>query len=385
MKINKEKYDELQSVPLNIRKACLAASWKSWSRPFVVKADGDFRIVTLNIFNRLTAAFLRIFHINYFNRILGAKEVTLVNRAELIQADQKAGAIFEKNVLRSVKQPIADQFNTQQLQTNFFNWVERARSQGHFTPGHEGHIKAQFQKHFSSVRNVAAAESGKTHFFQWVQRALTDGHFNQGQVNHIQTSFEKAFNFCKPAAAAPQPGQGTLESIARKDHFVWFYDSTNSLTYFLGNFYPCRIAIYGHTFACSEAAFQAAKFAHNPILMAQFSNLDGDAAWRKAGELNRQGHMRADWMQIRDRVMDEVLEAKFRQNPHLSQALLATGRAYLVEHNNRKGKDSHWSDDHDGSGENMLGKVLMAVRHRLGGEPAGQPPQKYWDFVRSGR
>lgn len=278
---------------------------------------------------------------------------------------------------------IADPFNAQQLQTNFFGWVERARSQGHFTQGHEGHIKAQFQKHFASVNNVSGAENGKTQFFAWVGRAKIDGHFNQGQVKHIQESFEKAFSYCKPAAAATQTDHGTLARIAQRDHFVSFYDSSNSLTYFLGNFYPCRIALYGQTFACSEAAFQAAKFSHSPQLMAQFSSLGGDAAWRRAGELRAQ--IRSDWMQVRDSIMDEVLEAKFRQNPQLSQALLATGRAYLVEHNNRKGKDTHWSDDHDGSGENMLGKLLMGVRHRLGGEPAASPPQQYREFIRSGR
>ncbi|MCE5317667.1 MAG: hypothetical protein LLG04_09985 [Parachlamydia sp.] len=105
MKINKEIYHSLQSVPVNIRKACLEASWKSWSRPFVVRADGNFRVVTLNIFNRLAAAFLRIFHIDYFKRILGAKEVTPVKREELVQADQKVVAIFEKNVVPPV-QPV---------------------------------------------------------------------------------------------------------------------------------------------------------------------------------------------------------------------------------------------------------------------------------------
>jgi predicted NAD-dependent protein-ADP-ribosyltransferase YbiA (DUF1768 family) len=42
--------------------------------------------------------------------------------------------------------------------------------------------------------------------------------------------------------------------------------------------------------------------------------------------------------------------------------LLATGDADLIEHT---ATDAYWGDGGDGSGRNMLGKILMEVRARL--------------------
>jgi predicted NAD-dependent protein-ADP-ribosyltransferase YbiA (DUF1768 family) len=41
---------------------------------------------------------------------------------------------------------------------------------------------------------------------------------------------------------------------------------------------------------------------------------------------------------------------------------VATGDAVIVEHSQ---KDRYWGDAGDGSGENMLGKILMEVREEL--------------------
>jgi endogenous inhibitor of DNA gyrase (YacG/DUF329 family) len=65
--------------------------------------------------------------------------------------------------------------------------------------------------------------------------------------------------------------------------------------------------------------------------------------------------------------MRRVLRAKFDQNPHLKTQLVSTGRAYLNEHNPQIGRDRFWSDNNDGSGLNMLGKLLMELRGSYGG------------------
>jgi ribA/ribD-fused uncharacterized protein len=49
--------------------------------------------------------------------------------------------------------------------------------------------------------------------------------------------------------------------------------------------------------------------------------------------------------------------------------LLATGEAKLVEHTSN---DAYWGDGGDGSGKNMLGRVLMEVRERLRAQEAEQ-------------
>jgi len=60
--------------------------------------------------------------------------------------------------------------------------------------------------------------------------------------------------------------------------------------------------------------------------------------------------------------MKEVIVAKFTQNVELKASLLATGNKLLVEHTTR---DSYWGDGGDGTGQNRLGHILMAVRSEM--------------------
>lgn len=62
--------------------------------------------------------------------------------------------------------------------------------------------------------------------------------------------------------------------------------------------------------------------------------------------------------------MREVVRAKFEQHPALLGLLLSTGDAEIVEHTRN---DAYWGDGGDGSGLNMLGRILMEVRQELGG------------------
>ncbi len=58
---------------------------------------------------------------------------------------------------------------------------------------------------------------------------------------------------------------------------------------------------------------------------------------------------------------------RFSKNILLKEILLATGNAFLIEHNEAVGRDDYWSDTGNGIGKNMLGKILMEVRGKLSG------------------
>jgi N-glycosidase YbiA len=60
--------------------------------------------------------------------------------------------------------------------------------------------------------------------------------------------------------------------------------------------------------------------------------------------------------------MRKAVTAKFEQHPELTRLLLGTGDALLVENTSN---DDYWGDGGDGSGRNMLGRILMEVRQRL--------------------
>ena len=71
--------------------------------------------------------------------------------------------------------------------------------------------------------------------------------------------------------------------------------------------------------------------------------------------------LRADWEDKKDKIMYDILEAKF-SNKRLAQKLLATGNAKLVEGNTWG--DTYWGACR-GQGKNKLGKLLMKVRKKL--------------------
>ena len=125
---------------------------------------------------------------------------------------------------------------------------------------------------------------------------------------------------------------------------------------FLSNFYPAKVEIDGVCYQNTEAAFQAQKCI-NPADRVEFSDLSAVKAKRKG----RQVKLRPDWDAVRLSVMEEVVRAKFMQNPNLAVRLVATGMMPLVEGNSFG--DTFWGvDARTGKGENNLGKILMKVR-----------------------
>ncbi|MAQ95396.1 MAG: hypothetical protein CMM84_17960 [Rhodothermaceae bacterium] len=159
---------------------------------------------------------------------------------------------------------------------------------------------------------------------------------------------------------------------------------------FLGNFWPCTLTIQppgkpAGTFQTAEAAFQATKWWDDDAVRHRFEAAKtGDEAYSiKSGlsgadpsyaGFSRPGPHIPPYDEAREGAMWAVLSAKFAA-PAFTAGLLATGDAYLLEHNESATRDRYWSDGRDGRGENRLGLQLMALRATLGGSgvPAGAP------------
>lgn len=143
---------------------------------------------------------------------------------------------------------------------------------------------------------------------------------------------------------------------------IQFYHQNRSYGFF-SNFAPYPISIKGKNWPTTEHYFQAQKFAGTPHEEAiRQAKTPGDAA--QMGR-DRQRPLRPDWEQIKDGIMGEALYAKFTQHPDLQQHLLDTGTAQIVEHTRN---DFYWGDGGDGSGQNKLGQLLMAVRDQIRAE-----------------
>ena len=157
------------------------------------------------------------------------------------------------------------------------------------------------------------------------------------------------------------PGGGSSMRIIHFYHEADLYGA-------FSNFAPYPIELGGKTWPTSEHYFQAAKFAgtehEDEILKAKTAGL----AARMGREPRRP--VRADWDAVKDDIMLTVMRAKFTQHADIRKLLLDTGNAELVEHTY---KDSYWGDGGDGSGKNMLGKMLMQVRDELRAPASGKP------------
>lgn len=145
---------------------------------------------------------------------------------------------------------------------------------------------------------------------------------------------------------------------------VRFYSVSDEFGWF-SNFAPFPIRVEGERWPTSEHYFQAQKFedrayrkriqqARTPMLAAQLGR-------------DRKQKLRRDWESVKVGVMRAAVLAKFSQHEELRELLLSTGDARIVEHTEN---DDYWGDGGDGSGKNMLGRLLMEVREQL---RAGSP------------
>jgi ribA/ribD-fused uncharacterized protein len=137
----------------------------------------------------------------------------------------------------------------------------------------------------------------------------------------------------------------------------------------LSNFAPSPINMItvtatDHVSIC----YPTAEHAYQAYKSRAVSDRQRVAGAKTAGEAKRMGRsipLRENWDYIKFKVMQDVLEAKFSQNPVLRADLLRTGNAILVEGN-------HWHDQIWGSctcpkhaqvsGQNALGVLLMYQR-----------------------
>jgi ribA/ribD-fused uncharacterized protein len=126
------------------------------------------------------------------------------------------------------------------------------------------------------------------------------------------------------------------------------------------NFAPYPIELRGKVWPTVEHYFQSQKFHgtdNEEMIRLEKSPMKAAIMGR-----DRSRPIRADWEEIKDQVMREALRAKISQHGVVRRALLATGNAEIIEHTRN---DNYWADGGDGSGKNMLGRLLMEIREEL--------------------
>ena len=138
-----------------------------------------------------------------------------------------------------------------------------------------------------------------------------------------------------------------------------FYSVSDEFGEF-SNFAAYPITLDGERWPTSEHYFQAQKFADQSYRQ-KIRKANSPMLAARLGR-DRKQKLRRDWEAVKVGIMRDAVLAKFTQHDELRALLLSTGDAKLVEHTTN---DDFWGDGGDGSGRNMLGRILMQVRDSL--------------------
>ncbi|KAH9580958.1 NADAR protein [Trypanosoma melophagium] len=108
--------------------------------------------------------------------------------------------------------------------------------------------------------------------------------------------------------------------------------------------------------------FLSERFSDSPLALAIQSATSVWELDRLVREAEKNGFQREDWNRVKVDVMLLGNYMKFKQNDAARNLLLETGDRLIVDHT---ATDDFWGDRGDGTGKNILGIILMAVRERL--------------------
>lgn len=136
--------------------------------------------------------------------------------------------------------------------------------------------------------------------------------------------------------------------------------------WFLSNMCESPVNVDHVTYPTVENAYQASKTLDHDARV-QFATCNCWEAKQRGGK-NAKKHgfttleVRADWNDVKEDVMERLLQQKFTPGSDLAKKLLATGDEVIIHYNEHG--DFYWGVCKD-RGENKLGLLLMKIRNGL--------------------
>lgn len=141
---------------------------------------------------------------------------------------------------------------------------------------------------------------------------------------------------------------------------IYFY-STKEVPYgCFSNFAAYPFELDGMTWRTVEHYFQAQKFVGTPHVE-ELRQVSSPMVVARMGRSHARP-LRPDWNEAKDDIMRRAVLRKFETHADLRDLLLGTGDEELIEQTT---SDYYWGCGTEGTGKNMLGKILMEVRDTL--------------------
>ena len=140
---------------------------------------------------------------------------------------------------------------------------------------------------------------------------------------------------------------------------ISFYTAQGKYGYF-SNFSPHGFELDGKYWPTSEHYYQSKKFAETEIQEEIRQAKTPHDAYKIRKDKSKK--IRQDWEEVKVDIMRKVVLRKFETHPKIQRILLSTGDEDIVENSPT---DYFWGCGADGTGKNMLGKILMEVREQL--------------------
>jgi ribA/ribD-fused uncharacterized protein len=137
---------------------------------------------------------------------------------------------------------------------------------------------------------------------------------------------------------------------------IYFYRVNESYGCF-SNFSHHPFELDGKLWKTSEHYFQSQKFIGTPY-EDEIRLVESPMVAAKLGR-DRSKPLRTDWEIVKDNIMRKAVLEKFKTHQDIQQLLLSTGTNEIIE---KTQNDYYWGCGKDGTGKNMLGKILMEVR-----------------------
>lgn len=164
------------------------------------------------------------------------------------------------------------------------------------------------------------------------------------------------------------------KSRLMSENEIRFYRANEKPYGVFSNLYRRSIIFEGEVFATSEHAYQAGK-ARRPAVRRWLMEAPSPALLAMAAHGLYYWDIAPGWSTGKFDRMREVLRAKFTQHADLRCVLLSTGEARIVEAGTVDNEVNRLWGEVNGVGQNMLGKLLMALRIELRVELNGAKQQ----------